>query len=323
MAVTPLQLCALVVGLTSAATASSQHILHACDCPPTMAAEERDMLLLNFGKLGYLQGGGLDLQTLDGASGADSWEALLRRQVENKPALILASGVRVAQAAKVVTTDIPVVFWRVTDPVGSGLASSLSKPGANVTGFSRGIEKLTPKRLEVLRELLPSAKTIGFVYISDDEPHRRQATAVKDAAPSLGLRVIDYALPRTDWSEASLDRLFQRMRRDGVDGFLLPDINIYPQTLVELSDKYRLPTVYSLTHMVTGWGGLAAYSTEASSFTDVVGYADRILRGAKPADLPIHEPTRFELILNTRAARDMQVALPKMLLLRATEIVEK
>ena len=113
------------------------------------------------------------------------------------------------------------------------------------------------------------------------------------------------------------------MRRDGVEAFLLPDTNMYPQTLVRLAAKYRLPTVYSLTHVVTEWGGLAAYSTEASGFMDIVRYADRILKGAKPADLPIHEPTRFELILNARAARDLGLMLPKMLVLRASEVVEK
>jgi len=323
MAVTVLRVCFLLVGLASAATVSSQRILHLCDCPAQMAAEERDMLLLDFGKLGYVQGKHLDLQTLDVASVTDSWEALLRREVEAKPALILASGVRVAQAAKVVTPDIPVVFWRVTDPVDYGLVSSLSRPGGNVTGFSRAVEKLTPKRLEVLHELLPSARTIGFVYISDFEPHRRQAAAVREAASSLRLQIREYALPRSIWSDASLDGLFQRMRRDGVEAFLLPDTNIYPQTLVELAAKYRLPTVYSLTHVVTDWGGLAAYSTEASGFMDIVRYADRILKGARPADLPIQEPTRFELILNARAARDLGLVLPKMLVLRASEVVEK
>ena len=317
------RVCLLMVGLTCAATAWAQRILHLCDCSAQMASEERDTLLLEFGRLGYVQGKNLDLQTLDAARANDSWDLLVRRELGAKPVLILASGVRAALAAKLATTDIPIVFWRVTDPVGYGLVSSLSRPGGNVTGFSRAIEKLTPKRLEVLHELVPSARTIGFVYIADDEPHRWQAAAVHEAAPGFGLRILDYSLPRGVWSDASLDELFRRMRRDGVEAFLLPDTNLYPQTLAELAAKYRLPTVYSLTHFVTEWGGLAAYSTEASGFMDVVRYADRILKGAKAADLPIHEPTRFELILNARAARDLGITLPKMLVLRASAVVEK
>lgn len=288
-----------------------------------MAAEERNVLLVEFGKLGYVQGKNLDLQTWDAKAADSGWEALVRREVERKPALVLASGIRSAQAAKAVTTNIPIIFWRVADPVGQGLVASLGRPGGSLTGFSRGIESLTPKRLEILHELVPGAKQIGFVYILDDANHQRQAAAVRASAPSLGLVVRDYAMSRSIWSEESLDALFKRMRREGIDAFLLPDTNMHPMTLVQMAAKYRLPTVYSLPHMVTDWGGLAAYSTEPSGFNEIVQYADRVLKGTKPADLPVREPSRFELVFNARAARDIGIALPRMLLVRASQVVEK
>src|SRR5689334_12917213 len=182
---------------------------------------------------------------------------------------------------------MPVVFWRITDPVGLGFVASLARPGGNLTGFSRAIEKLTVKRLELLHEMVPKAQQIGFVFIADFAAHARQAAEVKAAAARVGVTTREYALPWTRWNEAELDALFATMRRDGIEAFLLPDINVLPTVLVELAARHRLPTVYSLTHVVTDWGGLAAYSTEASSVDDVVGYAVRILRGERAADLPV------------------------------------
>jgi len=117
--------------------------------------------------------------------------------------------------------------------------------------------------------------------------------------------------------------VFTAMNRDGIEAFLLPDINVRPTLLVELAARHRLPTIHSLSHVVTEWGGLAAYSTEASSVEDVVGCAVRILHGERAADLPVQEPTRFELILNARAARDLGLTFPPSLLVRANQVVEK
>jgi len=113
------------------------------------------------------------------------------------------------------------------------------------------------------------------------------------------------------------------LRREGIEAFLLPDTNVLPPLLTELAARHRLPTIYGLSGMVTDLGGLAAYSTQANSFEDVVGYAVRILRGERPADLPVQESTRFEFILNAKAARDLGLTFPASLLLRANQVVEK
>lgn len=305
-------------------TALAQRVLHLCDCPAQMAREEREQLLAEFRKLGYAQGKGLELSTFDVEGAQGNWTAVLQRELAVKPALILASGVRIAQAAGQTATDIPVVFWRLTDPVCFGLVSSLSRPGGNMTGFSRGIENLTPKRLELLHEMLPGARRVAFVFIRDNPSHSRQAALVLAQARTLGLEVRDYGMARDAWSEPALEDAFARMRGDGVDAFLLPDLNFNILTLVQLSEKYRLPTIYSLTHVVTDFGGIAAYATADSlDMHDVVDYANRILKGTKPALLPVQQPSRFDLVLNTRAARAMNVVFPTLFLVRATEVVDR
>jgi putative ABC transport system substrate-binding protein len=211
----------------------------------------------------------------------------------------------------------------LTDPVGRGLVVSLARPQGKLTGFSRAIEKLTVKRLELLHEMLPRARRVGFVFVSDNRGHLQQAADVKAAGQSMGLQVIEYTLPVRRWSEEPLDAMFSRIRQENIDAILLPDINALPSTLVALVAKYRLPTIHSLTHVVTDWGGLAAYSTAPSGMDSVAGYADRILRGTAPADLPVQESERYELVLNQRAARDIGISFPPTLLMRATQVLSK
>jgi hypothetical protein len=187
----------------SATTAARVHrVLHVCDCPSAMASAERAELLVAFSSLGYVHGGNLDLTTHDLAAGAGTYKAFFERQVAQvKPDLILASGIQVAWAARETNIEIPVIFWRLTDPVGQGLVTSLARPSGRLTGFSRGIEKLTVKRLELLHEMLPNARRVGFVFVSDNHSHKQQAADLEAFGQSLGLQLFKYSLPASRWSE--------------------------------------------------------------------------------------------------------------------------
>jgi len=247
-------------------------------------------------------------------------QQVLRRQ----PQLILASGVRVAEGAKEAGSNTPIVFWRVTDPIAFGFVESFARPGGNLTGFSRGIERLTVKRLELLQQMLPQAKRIAFLYIEDNPHHVKQSEELRKAAEGRALSISYLGLPLRAWSAPRLEEIFAGMRKEGTDAFLLPDINVQGQVVVELAAKYRLPTIYALSHVVTEWGGLAAYTTLPSDELEVVAkYAVRILKGERPQDLPVQEPLEYELVLNVRAARAMDLEFPPVFLLRATKVVEK
>jgi putative ABC transport system substrate-binding protein len=312
------------------------------DYPSDLAQKERGALLQAFASLGYVVGRNLELTTYDVASaiaaesrnstqpaardqfGPNPYAVFFATSIPAwRPQVVLVSGPRAIAAARESGINIPVVFWRVSDPVGLGLVSSLARPGGNLTGFSRATEKLAPKRLELLHEMVPSARNVAFLFVEDLPSHVRQAAEIKTAAAQIGLNAHEYALPLARWEPAELEALFAAMRRDGIEAFLLPDTNVRPPLLVELAARHRMPTIYGLTNMVTELGGLAAYSTEANSLVDVVGYAVRILRGERPADLPVQESTRFELVLNARAARALHLAFPPRFLLRANEIVDR
>lgn len=259
------------------------------------------------------------------AAVANEYSVFLERQIPRMQAqIVLAFGVRVVQAAREVGQETPVIFWRVTDPVGFGFVKTLAQPGGNLTGFSRALEKLTVKRLELLHEMLPQARRIGFLFIDDNVHHRQQADEVRRAAESHGLSVVNYPLALNEWCAERLEETFARMRQDGIDAFLLPDINVQGQVVVTLAAKYRLPTIHALSHVVTDWGGLAAYTTLApDELSGVSNYAVRVLKGEKARDLPVQEPVQFELVLNTRAANAIGVSFPKKFMLRATRVVDK
>jgi putative ABC transport system substrate-binding protein len=325
-----------------AATGQPARVLHVTDYPSDLAQKERAALLQAFAGLGYAEGRSLELTTYDvGAAiaaearsvaqpsagdqfGPNPYTAVLATSIARlRPHLLLVSGPRVLAATRDSGVTTPVVFWRVSDPVGLGFVATLARPGGNLTGFSRATEKLAVKRLELLHEMVPSARAIAFVFVEDLPSHARQAADVKAAAARVGVRTHEYALPLARWNAVELDALFATLRREGIEAFLLPDTNVLPPLLTELAARHRLPTIYGLSGMVTDLGGLAAYSTQANSFEDVVGYAVRILRGERPADLPVQESTRFEFILNAKAARDLGLTFPASLLLRANQVVEK
>jgi len=323
------------------APARPYRVLHVCDGPPSMASDERAAILRALAQRGLVQGRNLELVTFDvdsaggarrsafsavGKEGIDTpYAAFLEREIPRLQAqLVLASGVRVVQGAQESGRDTPVVFWRVTDPVGFGFVKSLAQPGGNMTGFSRALEKLTVKRLELLNEMLPRARRFGFLLIESYDHHRRQADEVRAAGAARGLQVVSYPVPTDDWSAAGLEAVFVRMRQDGIEAFLLPDINVQGQLVVELAEKHRLPTIHALSHAVTDWGGLAAYTTSApADLVAVSEYADRVLKGERPRDLPVQEPTQFELVLNARAARAIGMTFPRTFMLRATRVVDK
>jgi len=323
--------------------AAMHRMIHVCDCPSGHASDERVALLKAFEKRGFVQGRNLDLVTYNvavlgaeskgrgplsilgkDAAGKPYADFLSRQMMSRSPRVVLASGVRVAQGAREASRETPVIFWRLTDPVGFGLIQSLAQPGGNLTGFSRGIEKLTAKRLELLHEMLPRVRRIGFLWIEDFDHHRQQASELRRAGESLALTVVSYTLPSAEWTADRLDAVFANMRQERMEALLVPDVNLQPQLLVELATKYRLPTIHSLPNAVSDWGGLAAYSTSApDELAKVADYAVRIVKGEKPRDLPVQEPTQYELVLNAKAARELGISFPAKFEMRATSVIEK
>jgi len=233
--------------------------------------------------------------------------------------IVVASSLGAVAAHKAVKRT-PVVFVGVSDPVGLGIVSSLARPGANMTGLSRVFgEGLLGKALQLLRDIVPSANRIAYLYNPQGEVEPRIAEA-QQAMVALGLTGIGVELRDT----RQVDEAFARMRREHADALLVitdPLTLRSRDAIVKAAATNRLPTVYEFAEFARA-GGLIAYSANVTAlFERAAIYVDKILKGANPADLPVEQPTTFELVINQKTAKALGIAIPQSLLLRADEVI--
>jgi putative ABC transport system substrate-binding protein len=233
--------------------------------------------------------------------------------------LIVTPGTPAALAAKHATATIPIVFY-VADPVTTGLIASLARPGGNATGVASLAEETGAKRVELLKELLPHATRIALLINPDNPANRVQLPAIKSAAQSLGLGVLVMRVRRAEDFKAA----FSMMDRKHADALLiLPDAILiaHQSEIAEHALKRKLPGIFSY-RMFPDAGGLMSYGPDfAAVWRQCAVYADKILKGAVPADLPVEQPTKFELIINLKTARALGLTIPQSVLLRADEVL--
>lgn len=235
--------------------------------------------------------------------------------------MIAAVTTAAALAVKSATDTIPTVFVIGTDPVRIGLAASMNRPGGNRTGMSLITHTLDAKRLELIRELLPAATTIAVLLNPTNPSARTNETDIQKAASALGLqiRIITAA------SEMDIDAAFETLGRErphalvvGADSVL----HSLAEPIVKLAAKHAIPAIYEWREHAE-LGGLLSYGTKLGDTYRQVGvYAGRILKGAKPSDLPVLEPAKFELVINLKAANALGIAVPPTLIVRADEVIE-
>jgi putative ABC transport system substrate-binding protein len=245
--------------------------------------------------------------------------ALAGELVARRVAVIVASGGNIsALAARAATTTIPVVFTAVSDPVKGGLVESLSRPGGNVTGVAGLTAELDAVRLQILRELVPTAATIGALINPNRLDGGTQERGIKAAAESIGQKVL---LLRAA-TEDELENAFEKLNNEGIAALLVaadPLFNSQSRKIVALAAHYRIPVIYSFRPA----GGLVSYGTNlADAYRQAAFYTSRILNGEKPADLPVVQPTKFELVINLKTAKQLGLTVPESFLLRADEVIE-
>jgi putative ABC transport system substrate-binding protein len=242
---------------------------------------------------------------------------LVRRQVD----LLVATDRPSAMAAKAATATIPIVFTIGFDPVQVGLAASFNRPGGNATGVSLLTVELGPKRLALVRELLPKPGMIAFVANKDSATAPFQIQEMQAAAQAVGQPILVVGVGSKD----EADEAFATMAERNVAAILYsasPLFQVISERLVALAARYRIPALYEWREFVTA-GGLMSYSTDRNEIGREAGvYAGRILKGEKPADLPIVQSSRFELVINLKTARALGLEIPPMLIGRADEVIE-
>src|SRR5215210_3669961 len=232
-----------------------------------------------------------------------------------------AGGSPAALAAKAATSAIPIVFAAVNDPVGLGLVASLNRPGGNVTGMSLFASDLWAKNVELLKELVPTASVMAYL-VNPSSPNVE--TYLRGAAQAATALRIDVHVLNAS-TERELDEAFASLARLGADGLIVPNepyLDFQRDRIVSLAARYAIPALYNLREYVMA-GGLASYGPSLpDSYRRAAMYAGRILKGEKPADLPVQVPTKFEFVINLKAAKAIGITIPPTLLARADEVIE-
>ncbi len=270
--------------------------------------------------LGYVEGRNLVIESRFADGKLDRLPALAKELVDLKVDVIFAPPTPAAAAAKKTTGAIPIVFALVADPVGLGLADSLAHPGGNCTGLSTVNAELGGKRLQLLREAFPKLRRIAVLYHPDDASNVLQLEQTGQAAKALGVQL----LPLKVSGAHDFEPAFATLVRERADGVLVMEnpINFtHRNQLVALVDRHRLPAMYALREFVDA-GGLMSYSVSfPEQFRRAAIYVDKILKGARPGDLPVEQPTRIVFTVNNKAVQAFGSALPASLLLRADEVI--
>ena len=243
---------------------------------------------------------------------------LVRRQVA---VLVASGGDNAALSAQAASATIPIVFSAGGDPVANGLVASLGRPGANLTGVSLLTTLLEAKRLSLLREALPAATRIGLLVNPSGTVVQMMVQESEQAARSLGVRLVVVKAQAESEFEAAFASLLQQ-RADALVVINSAFFNSRREQLVALAARHKLPAIYEFREFALA-GGLMSYGTDLRAMYRQIGvYTGRILKGAKPGDMPILQPTQFQLVINMKTARALGLTIPQSLLLRADEVIQ-
>ncbi len=289
---------------------------------PSYFAQFSDAVRQGLNEIGYVEGQNVAIERRSAEGDYDRLAALAACLVDRQVAVILATGGSdPAKAAKAATSNIPIVFVSAADPVRTGLVASLNRPGGNVTGVSLLASALDAKKLGLLRELAPKASTIGVLINPDYPSANSQREEAQQAAARLGLRLLMLSAR----ADGEIDLAFASAAKQGADALPVatdPFLLSRRERLVALAARYAVPAIYAQREVVTA-GGLISYGPHFwDGYRQAGAYVGRVLKGEKPADLPVLQPTKFELVINLKTAKALGLEVPDRLLALADEVIE-
>jgi putative ABC transport system substrate-binding protein len=272
-------------------------------------------------ELGYVDGQSVRIERRYAGGDFDKLPALAAELVALNVDVIVTEGAPAAHAAKRATSTIPIVMGNAADPVGTGLVASLTHPGGNVTGMSDFNQAVVTKRLELLREIAGSLSRVAVLWNPTNPTNPLQLKEITPAARAMGVALV--SVPAK--TPAEIDRAFDTMRTERADGVVIlgdPMLGSHARKLKDLAIRNRVPVIYGTSENVDA-GGLVSYGTNFDDlYRRAATYVVRILKGARPADLPIEQPTTFELVVNVKAARQIGITIPQSILSRADRVVQ-
>jgi putative ABC transport system substrate-binding protein len=271
--------------------------------------------------LGYVEGKNVVIAYRYGDGKTDRLRALAAELIRVKTDVLVTTGSASTRAAKQTTTAVPIIMAIDDDPVGSGFAASLAKPGGNITGLSTLSPEIAGKKLELLKEIVPKLSRVAFI---GDITRPGAAQALREmnlAADAFGIQ-LQYVEARTP---SEIETAIRAANKEHADAMLLlasPTLNSYRKKIVDLAIKVQLPAIYPNLEFVDD-GGLMAYAVNYTDlFRRAASYVDKVLKGARPADLAIEQPTKFELVINLKAAKQIGLTIPPNVLARADRVIK-
>jgi putative ABC transport system substrate-binding protein len=294
--------------LEAGAPAANQHFL--------------DAFKRGLSERGYTEGGNVVIVERWGDGQVDRFPALLNELVQEKVDIIVVSSTAGAVAAKATIKTLPVVFVGVQDPVGIGIVSSLGRPGANLTGFSQAEEEgLVGKRLELFKEAVPPVDRLGLIWNPTAPGVELRLKEARKAATRFGVTLRTFEVR----DARELDGIFVTMTKERLARLMVlaDPLTVRNRAhIVELAARSRIPAIYPFLEF-TRVGGLMAYGPSIPElFRRAAGYVEKILKGAKPADLPVEQPTKFDLVINLKTAKALGLSIPRPVLARADELLQ-
>jgi ABC-type uncharacterized transport system substrate-binding protein len=270
---------------------------------------------------GWSEGRNLRIDYRWGAASAESIRKNAAELAALAPDVILATGGASVDVLLQATRTVPIVFVLVPDPVGAGIVESLSRPGGNATGFMQFEYNLSGKWLELLKEIAPHVKRAAILRDSTLTSGVGQFAVIQSVAPSLGMEVV----PVNVREPSDMERAISAFVRSGGGGLVVtssPGTFVHRETIAALAARYKLPAVYPARDFVAS-GALISYAADfVDQYRHAAKYVDRILKGEKPANLPVQAPTKYELVINLKTAKALGLEMPPTLLARADEVIE-
>ena len=270
---------------------------------------------------GWIEGRNIQSEYRWYAGNPDRARSAAKELVGLKPDLILVGASAGLVALTQETRSVPLIFVAVTDPVGLGLVESLARPGGNATGFTFFEFSVGTKLLESLRQIAPQARRIALMYTPDSPVHGQYLSAIDAIAPSTAITLIKTPVRNASEIEAAVEAV---AREPNGALMVLPEpfFPVHRKLIVELAARYNLPTIYPFRSF-TDDGGLMSYSVDVVDlYKRAGGYADRLLRGGVAAEMPVQQPTRYELVINLKTAKALGLEVPASLLARADDVIE-
>jgi putative ABC transport system substrate-binding protein len=269
--------------------------------------------------LGYVDGKNIIIEYRYADGKFERLPSLAAELVRLKVDILVARGAPAAHAAKNATSTIPIVMGNAADPVGTGLVASLARPGGNITGMSDFNSGVITKRLELLKEVVPTVSRVAVLLNPANPTNPPQLKEVQAVAPALGVTLLSLEVKGAD----DIERAFTAMRRERTGAVLVIGgaAGNHVSRLAELVVKNRLPTIWSSSEVVET-GGLMSYGTNfADLYRRAATYVDKILKGAKPSDLPVEQPKKFEFVINLKTAKQIGLTIPPNVLARADKVI--